>query len=80
MKTNANHNINFKGSITPMTLLKLSNLFRAMKSGETIELTGLDEEIKKDLFKVLHQFSYKVMADEKTEEEKSVYRVRLKKE
>ena len=80
MKTNANHNINFKGSITPMTLLKLSNLFRAMKSGETIELIGLDEEIKKDLFKVLHQFSYKVMADEKTEEEKSVYRVRLKKE
>ena len=80
MKTNANHNINFKGSITPMTLLKLSNLFRAMKSGETIELIGLDEEIKKDLFKVLHQFSYKVMADEKTEEEKPVYKVRLKKE
>ena len=80
MKTSANHNLNFTGSITPMTLLKLTNVFRAMKPGETLEVTGLDEDIKNDLFKVLHELSYRVMADEKIENETPLYRVRLKKE
>ena len=80
MKENANHTLNFKGSITPVTLLKLTNVFRTMKSGEILEVTGLDEDIKNDLFKVLHELSYRVMADEKIEDITPLYRVRLKKE
>ena len=80
MKENANHTLNFKGSITPMTLLKLTNVFRAMKSGETLEVTGLDEDIKNDLFKVLRELSYQVVADEKIIDVTPLYRVRLKKE
>jgi hypothetical protein len=47
-------------------MLKLSRVFRTMRSNQTLEVLGLDADTRSDLFRLLPAVSYEVIAmDEK---------------
>jgi len=72
----ADHILDLRGMIVPVTLLNISQSLRDIKSGEIVEIVGSDPETKKDLFKILRAFPHELLniSDNKTE-----YRVRLRK-
>jgi len=61
-------------AIIPLTLLKVSQVFREAKAGKIMEFLVNDPEIKRDIFKILHPSSYKLMD---IDNEGSFYRIRL---
>ena len=76
MQSIADHILDLRGMIIPVTLLRIMHKLREIESGETIEIVGSDLETKKVLFKVLRAFPYELL---KVNDQKKVYRVRLKK-
>jgi TusA-related sulfurtransferase len=73
----ADYIFDFRGAITSFALLKLTRVFREMKSNQTIEVLGLDSDTRSDLFKLLPAVSYQVIAVD--ERGNAPIRVRLKK-
>lgn len=71
------HQLDIRGAIAPITLLKVTQAFREIKPGETLEILGNDSDTKGDIFQVLKAFHYQVTG---IEEKKKFYRIRLKKE
>ena len=71
--------LDLRGAIPPITLLKVSQVFRDMKAQEVLEIICRDPDTRCDLFKVLPQFSYEVLLIEELAEEKSSFRVQMKK-
>jgi TusA-related sulfurtransferase len=47
------HILDLRGMIIPMSLLKITQVLREIKSGEVVEIVGSDPETKRDLFKIL---------------------------
>ena len=76
MQSAVDHILDLRGMITPVTLLNISLVFRAIKSGETLEIVGSDPETERDLFKILRTFPYELL---NINDEKTVFRVRLRK-
>ncbi len=76
MQSVVDHFLDLRGMIVPVTLLNISQTLREIKSGETIEIVGSDPETKRDLFKILRTFPYELL---NINDEKTVYRVRLRK-
>ena len=72
------HILDLRGMIVPVTLLNISQALREIKSGETVEIVGSDPETKRDLFKILRTFPYELL-NINDNDEKTVYRVRLRK-
>ena len=70
--------LDLRGMIVPVTLLSITQALREIKSGETIEIIGSDPETKRDLFKILRMFPYELL-NINDDDEKTVYRVRLRK-
>jgi TusA-related sulfurtransferase len=58
----ADYSFDFRGGITSFALLKITRVFREMKSNQTIEVLGLDSDTRSDLFKLLPEVSYEVIA------------------
>ncbi len=79
MDKKPDHILDIRSSIPPISLLKVSQAFRAMKKKETIEILCGDIETRTDLFKVLPPLSYELVLVEELEEEDSLFRVRMKK-
>ena len=79
MKKNPDHILDLRGAIPPISLLKVSQAFREMKNQEILEILCGDPDTRTDLFKVLPPFSYELIMMEELEEEKSSFRVRMKK-
>jgi TusA-related sulfurtransferase len=52
------HQIDLCGMISPITLLKVTEAFRRLDPGETLEIVGTDAQTKKDLFQVLEAPRY----------------------
>ena len=75
MKQQTHHMLDSRVTIIPLTLLKASQAFREMKTGETIEILVSDPDAKEDLLKVLSAYHCELI---KTEEEESFYRIVLK--
>ena len=79
MKHKADHILDFRGSITSISLLKLIQTFREMKANEVLEILGSSLDTRSDLFKVLPDDSYDLIFLDIIEEEDYFYRIQLKK-
>ena len=79
MKREADHILDFRGSITSISLLKLTQTFREMKTNEVLEILGSNLDTRSDLFKVLPDDSYDLIFLDAVEEEDYFYRIQLKK-
>lgn len=79
MERKADHTLDFRGSITTISLLKLSQTFREMKPNEVLEILGSNLDTRNDLFKVLPNDSNELIFLDVVEEEDSFYRIQLKK-
>jgi len=67
LKNEADYIVDFRGAIKSLTLLKLTHVFRAMKSDEVIRILGLDPDTRSDLFKVLPAMAYELIFEEERE-------------
>jgi len=79
LKSKADHILDLRGIIPPITLLKVSKTFREMKPNEILEIMGRDPDTRRDIFKVLPDVSYELIVIEDLEEEHDSYRIRMKK-
>ena len=79
MKREADHILDFRGSITSISLLKLTQTFREMKANEVLEILGSNLDTRSDLFKVLPDDSYDLIFLDVVEEEDYFFRIQLKK-
>ncbi len=70
------HQLDLRGMIAPVTLLKLTQAFRRLNPGETLEILGSDVQTRKDLFKVLQASRYELIS---CQDDMTFYRVRLRK-
>lgn len=79
MDKKPDHILDIRRSIPPISLLKVSQAFRAMKKKETIEILCGDNDTRTDIFKVLPPLSYKLVLVEELEDENTLFRVQIKK-
>lgn len=79
MKRKADHILDFRGSITSMSLLKLIQTFREMNPNEVLELLGNNLDARSDLFKVLPDDAYELIFLDVVEEGACFYRIQIKK-
>ena len=71
--------IDFRGSISSISLLKTTQIFEKMKPLEIMEIRVSDMDTRRDLFKVLPKSCYQVLPLDATEEESSFHQVRIQK-
>ena len=76
MRSSVDHMLDLRGSVEPITLLKVTQAFRDMQPNEILEILGGDADTKKNLFKVLQSFSFDLIL---MEEADAAYRIQLKK-
>ena len=79
MRRKADHILDFRGSITSISLLKLTQTFREMKADEVLEILGSNLDTRSDLFKVLPDDSFDLIFLDVIDEEDYFYRIQLKK-
>ncbi|MBW1968048.1 MAG: sulfurtransferase TusA family protein [Deltaproteobacteria bacterium] len=79
MKRKADHILDVRGSITSISLLKLIQTFREMKSNEVLEILGNNLDTRSDLFKVLPDDAYELIFLDVVEEGEYFFRIQLKK-
>lgn len=77
MVEKADFRLDFSDMITSMALLKLTRTFREMKKNQVLEVLGLDEDTRSDLFRLLPSLSYQLVTVE--EENGAPIRIRIKK-
>ena len=78
MRPRADHYLDLRGAIPPISLLKVTQAFRKMKTNETLEILGRDPDTRMDIFKIIPDFAYEVIVVEETERGDS-FRVQMKK-
>ena len=80
-KMKTEYTLDFRGSITPIMLLKMTQMFSAMDVEDVLEIQGSDPDTQKDLFKVLPHASYELISVDTSEINgpERFYRIRLKK-
>ncbi len=69
--------LDFRDSMTPLALLKFTNVFREMKSEEILECVGQNPKTMAEFFKVLSPVSYEIVVKE--EFENRFFRILLRK-
>lgn len=79
MKQKADHILDFRGSITDISLLKLVQTFREMRPDDVLEILGGNLDTRSDLFKVLPDDSYELIFLDVVEEGENFYQIQLKK-
>lgn len=77
MDRQADYKLDLRGAISSFGLLKLSRVFREMKSNQTLEILGVDADARSDLFRVLPKVSYELLEIE--EREGALSRIQIKK-
>lgn len=75
----ADYLLDFRGSISSISLLKITRIFNEMKALEIMEILGLDPDTLQDLFKVLAESSYEVIHKDGIEEKEDFHRLRIRK-
>ena len=76
METAVDHILDLRGMIIPVTFLRITQAFREIEAGETIEIVGNDPESIRDLFKILQSFSYELL---NINNDESPYRILFRK-
>jgi TusA-related sulfurtransferase len=79
LKTKPDHILDIRKAIHPISLLKVSQVFRAMKEQETLEILCQDYDTRTDIFKVLPSFSYELIFMEELEKDDPTFRVQVRK-
>lgn len=77
MVEKADYRLDFRDMITSMALLKLTRTFREMKTNQVLEVAGLDEDTRSDLFRLLPSMSYQLVTVE--EENGASIRIQIRK-
>jgi TusA-related sulfurtransferase len=75
----ADYILDFRGSISSISLLKITRIFNEMKALEIMEILGLDGDTLQDLFKVLANSAYEIINTEAVEETEDFHRLRIRK-
>jgi TusA-related sulfurtransferase len=78
LKPRADHYLDLRGAIPPISLLKVTQVFREMKPDEILEILGRDPDTRTDMFKIIPNFAYDLINIEEMERDAS-YRVHMKK-
>jgi TusA-related sulfurtransferase len=74
------YKLDFRGSITSITLLKVTQMVMAMAPNEIIEIQGSDPATKEDLFRVLPEASCELISEHPAGSQVSdSYRILLRK-
>jgi TusA-related sulfurtransferase len=71
------HKLDLRGAIVPFSLLKVSQEFKQMDPGETLEVCLSDPDTPTDLFKILPGSLYELMSLEEIANEEPSYRITL---
>ncbi|MBN1831987.1 MAG: sulfurtransferase TusA family protein [Deltaproteobacteria bacterium] len=79
MEKKPDHTLDIRKAIPPISLLKVSQAFRAMNEQETLEILCADTDTRTDILKVLPSFSCELILMEEFEKEDSSFRVQVKK-
>jgi len=79
VKKKADHTLDFRGTISTISLLKVTQVFHEMKPMETMEILGCDAGTRRDLFKVLPEASYDLIYNDEVYTKTRYLRVRLRK-
>lgn len=79
MSSQADYILDFRGSISSISLLKITRIFNEMKALEIMEILGLDGDTLQDLFKVLADSPYEIIDTEVVEEKEDFNRLRIRK-
>jgi len=75
----ARHKLDLRRAIVPFTLLKVSQVFRAIQPGDIIEIYWSDPETSADIFKILPESSFELIVMEEMEDDEPSYRMEIKK-
>ena len=70
------YRLDLRGTIIPLTFLKITQAFRKIKTGETMEIIGTDPDTRRDFPKVLGTSPFEVLC---ISDEKDRYLIRLRK-
>ena len=73
------HKLDLRGAIIPFALLKVSQVFRSIHSGDILEVLCNDPGTPTDLFKILPEACFEVIAMELIEGKNEFYRLEIKK-
>lgn len=71
--------IDFRESLSPISLLKVSQALERMKPLEILEIRGSDVHVREDLYRLLPQKAYEIIHDEESDTEAGLYTVRIRK-
>jgi hypothetical protein len=71
--------IDFRGSISSISLLKTTQIFEKMKPFEIMEIRGSDSDTRHDLFKVLPESSFDVLPADAVEKDGPFHQLRIRK-
>ena len=72
------HYLDLRGAIPPISLLKVTQVFRKMKTNEILEILGRGSDTRMDIFKIIPDFAYDLIVMEEMERDDS-FRVQMKK-
>jgi len=75
-ESGVDHVLDLRGMIIPLTLLKITQAFRNIHAGDTIDIFGSDPDTRRDFLKVLGTTSCEVLH---IKNEKDGYLIRLRK-
>ncbi len=79
MAGNVDKVIDFRDSISSISLLKVTQVFGKMKPFEIMEIRGTDPDTRQDLFKVLPKAAYEIVRTEDAKVDGGLYRVKIRK-
>ena len=71
--------IDFRNSLSSISLLKVTQVLENMESAEIMEIRGADLEICQDIFKVLPEENIEVLHTEKIGDDDGLYSLRIRK-
>jgi TusA-related sulfurtransferase len=79
LKRKAKYKLDLRGLLVPLSLLKVTQSFRALKPGETLEVLWREPESQQELFRVLPHASYEVIEMNEKGRANPYYRIQLQK-
>lgn len=79
MAANVKNIIDFRGSLSPFALLKVTEAFGRIEVSDILEIRGINPDTRQDLFKVLPQASYELIEMHQVEDEGDLFRVKIRK-
>ena len=71
--------IDFRDSLSSISLLKVTQVLSSMSPSEILEVRGIDADIRQDLLKVLPQENYEILGSKGHTNADTFERIRIRK-